>query len=130
MKKVKNIFMLCLAIITITMAGCQKFQPATVVLKSCTADGKTMTGSAEVTDNGGCTYFIEQGFCFSIFDKLSASDVYTTVEIINKSTYDEQFEWTYDLPMVDTVYYVCAYVKTNAGISYSETIPVSTSTNN
>jgi len=56
--------------------------------------------------------------------------VYTTVVTLNNSCYDEQFEWTYDLPMVDTVYYVCAYVKTNAGISYSEIDSVSTIINN
>lgn len=112
------------------IAGCQKFQLATVELKDCSANGKTMTGTAVITDNGGCTYFIEQGFCYSIFDKVSASDVYTTVVTLNRATYDEQFEWSYDLPMVDTVYYVCAYVKTNAGISYSETTPVSTLINN
>lgn len=126
----KKIITLCLATILLSLAGCQKFTPATVVLKDCSTNGKTLTGTAFISDNGGCTYFIEQGFCFSIFDKLSASDVYTTVVTINRSTFDEQFEWTYDLPMADTTYYVCAYVKTNAGISYSETTPVSTLINN
>ncbi|MCR4965670.1 MAG: hypothetical protein K6A41_08460 [Bacteroidales bacterium] len=126
----KNFFVLCFVALALCISGCQKFQPATVELKECIADGKTMTGTAVITDNGGCTYFIEQGFCFSIFDTLSVSDVYTTTEVVNKSTFDEQFEWTFDLPMTDTVYYVCAYVKTNAGISYSKTEAVSTAVNN
>ncbi|MBO7445453.1 MAG: hypothetical protein IKR77_04290 [Bacteroidales bacterium] len=126
----KKIIALCLAVTLFCMTGCQKFKPATVELKACSANGKTLTGTAVITDNGGCTYFIEQGFCFSLFKKLSASDVYTTVVTLNNSCYDEQFEWTYDLPMVDTVYYVCAYVKTNAGISYSEIDSVSTIINN
>ncbi len=130
MKKIKFIVALCLAVMILAMTGCQKFRPATVELKSCTANGKTLTGSAVITDNGGCTYFIEQGFCFSILDTLSLSEVYTTAVVVNKSCYEEEFEWTHELPMADTTYYVCAYVKTNAGVSYSEKQAVSTVINN
>lgn len=126
MKKThKQIALLTLILIT-AFVGCTKFEPAKVEITSCTADGKTMMGAASITDNGGCSYFIEQGYCYSLFDTVAATDVYTTMVPVSYSTDSLMFSWTGELPLEDTTYYVKAYVKTNAGISYSKTHTVNT----
>lgn len=126
MKKAYKCAALLALILITTFVGCQKFEPATVEITSCSADGKTMFGSARVTEDGGCTYFIEQGYCYSLLDTVSATEIYTTMVPVAYSTKEPTFTWKEELPMADTVYYVKAYVKTNAGIAYSKTHTVST----
>lgn len=124
-KRLQHAILVTVAILT-TMVGCTKFEPATVTITSCGADGKTMFGSARITDNGGCSYFIEQGFCYSLLDTVSVSEIYTTTVPVAYSTDSLGFAWTAELPLADTTYYVRAYVKTNAGIAYSKLESVST----
>ncbi|MCQ2284853.1 MAG: hypothetical protein MJZ57_08130 [Bacteroidales bacterium] len=126
MKKTLNYCASIVLLLVVVLTGCQKFDPATVEITSCITDGRTMYGTARITDNGGCSYFIEQGYCYSLFDTVSATEIYTTMVPVNYSTDSLTFSWTEELPMADTIYYVKAYVKTNAGIAYSKTERVST----
>lgn len=106
---------------------CQRFEPATIEISSVFADGKLMSGTATILDNGGCDYFVEQGYCYSLFDTLSATETYTTMVPVAYNSKEYSFSWSRELPLADTTYYVCAYVKTNAGIAYSKKKSIVTS---
>jgi len=130
MKHLNNYKAFVVILLAVALVGCQKFEPVKCEITSCVSDGMNMTGSARITDDGGTSHFAEQGFCYSLYDTLSATQVYTTMVPVVYSTDSLEFSWSYKLPMADTVYYVCAYVKNNAGIAYSETKQISTSTKN
>lgn len=129
MKNTIKIVVSTVLILVTLLVGCQKFERAQIEITNCHADGKVMTGSARITDDGGCPYFIEQGYCYSLFDTVSAAEVYTTMVPVIYSTDATEFSWQSILPLADTVYYVRAYVKTNAGIAYSSVQSVNTTTN-
>jgi len=125
--KHRTLFIIALALVSAAIfATCQRFEPATIEISSLSADGKLMTGTAKITDNGGCDYFVEQGYCYSIFDTLSASETYTTMVPVAYNSTEYSFNWSRELPLSDTTYYVCAYVKTNAGIAYSKKKTINT----
>lgn len=130
MKQLNSYKAFVVILLVVALIGCQKFEPVTCEITSCVSDGTDMTGSARITDDGGTSHFAEQGFCYSLYDTLSATDVYTTMVPVVYSTDSLAFSWSYNLPIADTVYYVCAYVKNNAGIAYSKSKKISTSTNN
>lgn len=109
-------------------AGCARFEPATCEITSCTTEGKMLTATAVVTDDGGAGYFAEQGFCYSKYDTLSATDIYTTTVPLHYSTDSLTFSWVYEMPKADTIYFIRAYVKNNAGTAYSNIEKISTGT--
>ena len=110
----------------ILLAGCTKFGTAVSSIISTDYENKQLTVTALVSDNGGCDYYVEQGFCYSLFLPPSLTDIYTTqVKVATHSEVDT-FSATFTLPLVDTAYYVCAYVKNSAGLSYSPVVKVPT----
>lgn len=125
MKQLKRLTALCFCAVML-LAGCTKFGTAVSVITDTNYENKQLTVSALITDDGGCDYYMEQGFCYSMFCPPSLTDIYTTqVEVARHSEVDT-FSATFTLPMVDTAYYVCAYVKNSAGLSYSPAVKVST----
>lgn len=120
-----------IGILLVLVAGCTKFEPATVDVTvtpivypgACIMDCK-----GTVTNNGGCKFFNEMGFLFSLSPdpKYKGEEVSTIVaeEDIESTTFD----LTYNAPLLDTIYYVRAYVCTNAGTGYSDVKIVSTHT--
>ena len=125
MKQLKRLTALCFCAVML-LAGCTKFGTAVSVITDTNYENKQLTVSALITDDGGCDYYMEQGFCYSMFCPPNLTDIYTTqVEVARHSEVDT-FSATFTLPMVDTAYYVCAYVKNSAGLSYSPAVKVST----
>lgn len=123
-----KLFVLALVLVASSLfVTCQRFEPATIEISSVFADGKLMSGNATIIDDGGCDYFVEQGYCYSLFDTLSATETYTTMVPVAYNSKEYTFSWSRELPLADTTYYVCAYVKTNAGIAYSEKKSINTS---
>lgn len=123
-----RLFVLALVLVASSFfVTCQRFEPATIEISSIYADGKLMSGNATILDDGGCDYFVEQGYCYSLFDTLSATETYTTMVPVAYNSKEYSFNWSRELPIADTTYYVCAYVKTNAGIAYSEKKSIITS---
>lgn len=114
-------------LLAVLFAGCQKMEPVTCEIKSAVTEGTLLTATAVITEDGGTSYFAEQGFAYSFYDTLSATDVYTTMVPLAYSTDLPAFSWSYRLPMADTVYYIAAYVKNNGGIAFSKPKKVSTS---
>lgn len=111
----------------ILVQSCQKFEPATCVLNIETPnDSVSIKCSADITDNGGCIYFIEQGYCLSFYHTPSTTDKNSTIEKINTGVRDNTFSWDLELTEADTTYYIRAFVKTNAGTGYSNIISVRT----
>ena len=92
----------------ILLAGCTKYGTAVSTITDYSYANKQLTVNALVTDDGGCDYYMEQGFCYSLFCPPNLTDI------------------TFTLPLADTAYYVCAYVKNSAGLSYSDAVKVST----
>lgn len=131
MKKTVKISAVLLLLTTIFFASCSKFEPATVEITSITNTGKNVECTATIKDIGGCTHITEEGFCYSIFDTVLITETYTTtIPVAYNLSADEdslKFSLKETLPMADTVYYIRAYVKNNAGLSYSEPVKVRTS---
>ena len=145
MKQLKNIGTLgFFAIVMLT--GCNKFGTAevSIIEKDTTnpfynRDTKELTVTAIISDDGGCSYYREQGFCYRLdtFNLPNLNDVNSHIEIVpdnnNPLTLTDTFMKTFMLKgkgdtiiSVDTVYSVCAYVKNSAGVSYSNVVKRST----
>lgn len=128
MKKYFSI--LIMSVMLLCLSGCTKFEPATVDLNVTPLTINTETlwldCKGTVTNNGGCKYFNEMGFLFSFTPDpvYKGENVITTAVEENIET--PTFDYTYSNVMIDTVYFVRAYVCTNAGTGYSETKMVST----
>ena len=125
MKQLKRLTALCFCAVAL-LSGCTKFGTAVSEITATEYENKMLTVTAMVTDNGG--YYMEQGFCYSLFCPPNLNDIYTTeVNVGHTIPADSTvFSATFTLPMVDTAYYVCAYVKNSAGLSYSPPVRVPT----
>ena len=125
MNHLKMFMVLCFGAAFLLM-GCTKYGTAVSTITSTNYDNKQLTVNALITDDGGCDYYMEQGFCYSLFLPPNMNDIYTTqVKVGNYSEVDT-FSASFTLPLVDTFYYVSAYVKNSAGLSYSPVVKVST----
>lgn len=128
MKKYFSIIIL--SCVMLCLSGCAKFEPAIIDLSvtpmPVSSETMWLDCKGTVTDNGGCKYFNEMGFLFSFTPDpvYKAEDVYTVAVEENIET--PTFDLTYTNVMIDTVYFVRAYVCTNAGTGYSETKTIST----
>ena len=119
-----------LSFVVLCLSSCAKFEPATIDL------GVTPVPAGEgalwlncqgtVTNNGGCKYFNEMGFLFSLTPDpmYKAEDVVTVA--VEENIESTTFDLVYTDVKIDTVYFVRAYVCTNAGTGYSESKMVST----
>ncbi len=130
MKLYKNIACVML-LISIAFTGCTKFGVAESEISSFEVQNdRQLSISAIIKDAGGCDYFIEQGFCYSLFKEPALTDVYSTVVTVAENSDSLSFSADITLPLVDTAYYVRAYVKNSAGLSYSNQVKVSTKPQN
>lgn len=128
MKKYFSI--LILSVVVFCLSGCTKFEPATVDLNASplpvNSEYAWIDCKGTVTNNGGCKYFNEMGFLFS----FTPDPVYKGEDVITipveENIETPTFDYTYTNTLPDTVYFVRAYVCTNAGTGYSETKTVST----
>ena len=108
------------------LIGCTKYGTAVSQISSYTYNNKQLTINALIVDNGGCDYYMEQGFCYRLDTFPSLNDVFSTQVKVNGYSEVDTFSATFTLPLADTAYYVCAYVKNSAGLSYSNVQKVST----
>ena len=125
MKKIKGLLVLCVSAMVL-LTGCVKFGTAVSEISSYSYKDRQLTVNALVTDNGGCDYYMEQGFCYRLDTFPSLNDVFSTQVKVNTRSEADTFSATFTLPLVDTTYYVCAYVKNSAGLSYSNVKKIST----
>ena len=126
MKKIKRLLVLCVSAMVL-LTGCVKFGTAvSEIIKPYTYKDKQLSVSAVVTDDGGCDYYMEQGFCFRQDTFPNLNDVFTKQVIVNTHSEADTFSATFTLPIADSSYWVCAYVKNSAGLSYSKAEKVST----
>ena len=109
-----------------TLTGCTKFGTAVSEINTYNYKDKQLAVTAIITDNGGCDYYMEQGFCFRQDTFPNLNDVFTTQVIVNTHSEADTFTAKFSLPIEDTTYYVCAYVKNSAGLSYSNVKKIST----
>ena len=125
MKRIKRLVALCFCVV-ILFTGCTKFGTAVSEISSYSYKDKQLTISAVITDNGGCDYYMEQGFCYRQDTFPNLNDVFTKQVIVNTHSEADTFSATFSLPEVDTTYFVCSYVKNSAGLSYSNVKKIST----
>ena len=126
MEHLKRMLFVC-AVPLLLLAGCMKFGVAETQLTKCEVDeNNVLTVEATILDGGGCKYFIEQGFCYSLFPEPSLTDIYSTSIITAENSDTTWFSQEINLPMADTAYYVRAFVKNNAVLSYSNQMKAST----
>ena len=123
MKQLKRLTTLCFCA-AVLLAGCTHYGTAVSTITSTEYENKQLKVTALVTDNGGCDYYMEQGFCYSLFSPPSLTDIYTTQVKVNGYSEIDSFSATFTLPLVDTTYYVRAYVKNSAGLSYSPVVEI------
>ena len=128
MKKYFSI--LIMSVVVLCLSGCTKFEPATVELSVSPLPVGDATiwldCKGNVTHNGGCKYFNEMGVLFSFTDEPTYKGDDVTTVAVEKDIETTTFDLTYTTVMTDTVYFVRAYVCTNAGTGYSETKTIST----
>lgn len=126
----KYLSILIMSVVVLCLSGCAKFEPATVDLTVTPLpvgdEAFWFDCKGNVTNNGGCKYFNEMGFLFSFTDEpmYKGDDVITVA--VEENIQTTSFNYTHTSVMTDTVYFVRAYVCTNAGTGYSETKMVST----
>ena len=108
------------------LIGCTKYGTAVSTISDYSYKNKQLTVNALITDDGGCDYYMEQGFCYSLFTPPDMNDIYTTVVTVSNYSEVDTFSATFTLPLPDTAYYVRSYVKNSAGLSYSNVVKVST----
>ena len=125
MKTIKRLLVLCVSTMVL-LSGCTKFGTAVSEISSYNYQNKQLTVNAIITDNGGCDYYMEQGFCYRLDTFPNLNDVFSTQVIVNTHSEVDTFSATFTLPEVDTSYFVCAYVKNSAGLSYSNVKRIST----
>ena len=125
MKHLKRLTVFCLCAMT-SLVGCTKFGTAVSEISSYNYKNKQLTVNAIITDNGGCDYYMEQGFCYRLDTFPNLNDVFSTQIKVNTHSEVDTFSATFTLPLADTTYFVCAYVKNSAGLSYSNVKKVST----
>ena len=119
-----------MSVVALCLSGCAKFEPATIDLSvsplPVNSDAVWLDCKGTVTNNGGCKYFNEMGFLFSFTpDPVYKGENVTTIAV-EENIETPTFDYTYTSVMIDTVYFVRAYVCTNAGTGYSETKTIST----
>ncbi len=127
--KMKQVYKAVFASIILMLfsVSCTKFGVAkSQIIKSEVTDGMNLDVEAVIIDDGGCDYFVEKGFCYSLFREPSLTDIYSVSIKVAESDTAMFFKTSVNLPIVDTFYYVRAYVKNNAGLSYSNQVKIST----
>lgn len=128
MKKYFSI--LIMSVVVLCLHGCAKFEPATVDLNVSPIPVNTeavwFDCQGTVTNNGGCKYFNEMGFLFSLSPDPTYKGEDVTTVAVEENIETPTFDLTYNNTIIDTIYYVRAYVCTNAGTGYSETKTVDT----
>ena len=117
MKQIKRFVALCFCSV-ILLTSCTKFGTAVSTIKIIDYQDKELTVEAVIDDRGGCRYYIEQGFCYRQDTFPNLNDLFTTKVKVNGYSEADTFLATFSLPS-DTTYWVCAYVKNSAGLSYS-----------
>lgn len=125
MKQLKRLTTLCFCAVVL-LAGCTRYGTAVSTITSTEYENKQLKITALVTDNGGCDHYMEQGFCYSLFSPPALTDIYTTQVKVNGYSEVDTFSATFTLPLVDTAYYIRAYVKNSAGLSYSPVVKITT----
>ena len=125
MKQLKRTIALCFCA-AMLLCGCTKYGTAVSTITSYSYGNKQLTVNALVTDDGGCDYYREQGFCYSIFSLPDMNDIFTTKVVVSTHSEVDTFSATFTLPLADTAYYVRSYVRNSAGLSYSDVVKVST----
>lgn len=121
----------CLTILLL-LSGCSKFGTAVSEITSAEYERGTAHVEATINDDGGCKYYIERGFCYSLFKEPSLTDVFSTTKIVDKDAPSDSLTFSADLPLplADSAYYIRAFVKNSAGLSYSNQVRVSTKMQN
>lgn len=125
MKQLKRLMTLCFCA-AVLLAACTRYGTAVSTITSTEYENKQLKVSALVSDNGGCDFYMEQGFCYSLFSPPSLTDIYTTQVKVNGYSEVDSFSAVFTLPLTDTAYYVRAYVKNSAGLSYSPVVKIPT----
>jgi len=83
--------------------------------------------TVSITENHGCKYFSEQGIVYAFYDNPVYTDnVFASVNEVNKATKEQTFTFAFQANIPDTTYYIRAYVKSNYGTGYSNTVTITT----
>ena len=122
MKHLKRITALCFCA-AILLCACTKYGTAVSKVTAYSYKDKQLTNNAMVTDN---TNDNNRAKVESLFTPPDMNDVYTTKVTVNNHSEVDTFSATFTLPLADSAYYVRAYVKNSAGLSYSDVVKVST----
>ena len=90
MKRIKRLATLCFCAVTL-LTGCTKFGTAVSEISTYNYKNKQLTINAVITDNGGCDYYMEQGFCYRLDTFPNLNDVFSTQVIVNTHSEENSF---------------------------------------
>ena len=123
----KKFYFLFFPLYILIMQSCAQFEPVECELNvDYNPDSVWTECHVTIKDDGGCSYFIEQGYCVSFFQTPSLIDENSTVEAVNSGVEQTTYSWKMKLTEIDTTYYIRAYVQSNAGTGYSNIVSVNT----
>jgi hypothetical protein len=83
--------------------------------------------TVSITEDHGCKYFSEQGIVYAFYkDPVYTDNVFASVNEVNKATENRSFNFAFEANEPDTTYYIRAYIKSNYGTGYSNTVKIIT----
>jgi hypothetical protein len=83
--------------------------------------------TVSITEDNGCKYFSEQGIVYAFYDNPVYTDnVFASVNKVNEGTEERSFTFAFKVDELDTTYYIRAYIKSNYGTGYSNTVKIVT----
>jgi len=101
--------------------------PESKLTATYNADSDSVFCTVSITKDHGCKYFSEQGIIYSFYDNPTYTDnIFTSINEVNRVTKERTFTFAFEANKPDTTYYIRAYVKSNYGTGYSNTVKILT----
>ena len=101
--------------------------PESTLTATYDADTDSVFCTVSITEDHGCKYFSEQGIVYAFYDNPVYTDkVFASVNEVNRATKERTFTFAFEADELDTTYYIRAYIKSNYGTGYSNTVKITT----
>jgi len=111
-------------------SSCQRFYPPEIKLQMINQGDTLHAFYAIIIDGGGSERFNEKGCIYGFKTENTIIDGVSNIFKVESSEKEWFFDWsmsaTEHFYVLDTIYYVRAWVKTNAGIGYSNPVRIET----
>ena len=125
----KNFYYLITLCIIFFISSCQRFDPPEIRLQMTMnpKDSSAYNFYATILDGGG-VYFNQKGYVYGLNKNPTHMNSECISDSVSSNPDDWFFHWSMSVdkyfPIEDTFYYVCGWVRTNAGTGYSNAVRI------